>query len=205
MHEALDADLRRLDAALDAAVRRHAGGRVAGRLIELREELAPAASPAADEADVDRRHDAVAARLARLEVAELRDLLRVVTLRFHLRNKAEQLHIVRVNRGRRRAATPDSPPPESIEEAVRALAAEGVGPEALGAILDRLDVQPTLTAHPTEARRRAVLVKQRALGRSLRELDRADGGAAERRRPRGGGGPPRRSMLIDSGMVRVSR
>ncbi len=182
MHEALDADLRRLDAALNAAVRRHGGGRAAGRLVELREQLAPAAPPDADVADVERRHDAVASRLVTLGVDELRDLLRVVTLRFHLRNKAEQLHIVRVNRRRRRAATVEAPPPESIEEAVRSLASGGVGPEGLAAVLDRLDVQPTLTAHPTEARRRAVLLKQRMIGRTLRELDRVDGGPAEAQR-----------------------
>ncbi|MEO0483952.1 MAG: phosphoenolpyruvate carboxylase, partial [Planctomycetota bacterium] len=46
-----------------------------------------------------------------------------------------------------------------------------VTPEALRTTLDRIDVRPTLTAHPTEARRRAVLRKQARLAELCKEHD----------------------------------
>ncbi len=42
----------------------------------------------------------------------------------------------------------------------RRAARDGVSDESLRGIADRLNIQPTLTAHPTEARRRSVLDKQ---------------------------------------------
>ena len=57
--------------------------------------------------------------------------------------------------------------PESIGEAVHALQAAGVSADEMQALIERLEVCPTLTAHPTEARRRSVLDKLQAIGRAL--------------------------------------
>jgi len=96
---------------------------------------------------------------------EMQNILKRLTIRFHLRNKAEQVHIARVNRRREREST--TPRPESIREAVLALSAQGKSREAVRALLAGLDIQPTLTAHPTETRRRAVLSKQRQIAACL--------------------------------------
>jgi hypothetical protein len=94
------------------------------------------------------------------EVATRRWLLAAITAFFHLVNKAEQLEIARINRERAAGATADAPRAESIAEAFHRSARRASRPEAVRERLAGLDVQPTLTAHPTEARRRTVLHKQ---------------------------------------------
>lgn len=98
--------------------------------------------------------------LASLGLDDIHAALKRLTIGFHLRNKAEQVHIVRVNRRREREATPDRPRPESLSEAVGALAHSGHSLADVLEILEALDVRPTLTAHPTESRRRSVMQKQ---------------------------------------------
>lgn len=107
-------------------------------------------------------------------------LLRAFVIFFQLLNTAEQKEIIRVNR-ERQARRPGEPRPESIRDAVQRLAQAGTTAQEMQALLERLYISPTLTAHPTEARRRAVLDKlqsiaarlvDRALPASLPRLDR---------------------------------
>lgn len=128
----------------------------------------------AGDADEHPARDEAARVIAGLSTAELGDMLRVSAVRFHLLNKAEQLQIAAVNRERERAATAERPRRESIDEAVRALAAGGVPLEGVLSALARLDIQPTLTAHPTEARRRSVLTKQQEAAECAQALRRSD-------------------------------
>jgi phosphoenolpyruvate carboxylase len=109
-----------------------------------------------------------------LSLERIRELLKVGTLRFHLRNLAEQVEIVRINLDRERRATPQAPRKESIADAIAALHRQGCSTAVVRGILSRLDLQPTLTAHPTEARRRAVLHKQKRAAWCLQELHRSD-------------------------------
>jgi phosphoenolpyruvate carboxylase len=105
---------------------------------------------------------------------ELRDprtveeVIRALTVFFQLLNTAEQKEIIRVNRARQ-ARHPDRLRSESVAEAVSRLRASGLEAGAAQALLDRVTICPTLTAHPTEARRREVLDKLRALARWLVE------------------------------------
>ncbi|MDQ7012284.1 MAG: phosphoenolpyruvate carboxylase [Planctomycetota bacterium] len=100
-----------------------------------------------------------------LPADEVHHILKRLAIRFHLRNKAEQVHIARVNR--RRECDSAAPRPESIREAVLALAAQGRSRDEVRSLLAGLDIQPTLTAHPTETRRRAVLTKQHQIAACL--------------------------------------
>src|SRR5205085_6633941 len=93
-------------------------------------------------------------------------VLRALTILFQLLNAAEQKEIVRVNR-ERRAKTGTAPRPESIADAVLRLRDAGVSAEEMEALLGRLQISPTLTAHPTEARRRAVLDKLQSIAGAL--------------------------------------
>jgi phosphoenolpyruvate carboxylase len=93
-------------------------------------------------------------------------LLRAFTVFFQVLNVAEQKEIIRVNRERSARGEPRS---ESIGEAVARLRAAGLPPAELQALLDRLYICPTLTAHPTEARRRAVMDKLQAIAGWLAE------------------------------------
>lgn len=163
MTKALTADIELLDRLLDGALDdRHAAHGTRERLSAFRD--------AAGRAETD-GHDTIARELGGMSLAEIVDLMRVLTIRFHLRNKAEQLEIVRINRMREAEATPEDPRAESIDEAVRALASRGMSPEAVRELLDRVEIIPTFTAHPTEARRRSVQRHQATLAEHMRALD----------------------------------
>ncbi len=113
--------------------------------------------------------------VAGLDLDEIAGVLRLTTARFHLYNNAEQLTIAQINRDRERVATADKPRPESIDAAMRSLASSGWTPERLTQeVIRRIDVQPTLTAHPTESRRRSIMDKQLQIARSLVRLRRED-------------------------------
>ena len=85
-------------------------------------------------------------------------LLRAFTVLFQLLNTAEQKEIVRVNHVRQQKAGA-TPRAESIREAILEMKESGVTAEQVQTILSKIEITPTLTAHPTEARRRAVLDK----------------------------------------------
>ena len=116
----------------------------------------------------------VSDRIRALSLEEVVALLRAFTTFFHLVNQAEKQEIIRVNRERARAGSAESGRPESIAEVIRDLHAAGVGVDDVLDGIRRLDIQPTLTAHPTEARRRTILEKQRRVAELLVRLRRPD-------------------------------
>lgn len=119
-------------------------------------------------------HTQAAERIATLDERTLFDILRLVTARFHLLNKAEQLSIMSINRKREATATRDAPRAESVDAAVRQLTGSGTPASDLPGLLSGIRIEPTLTAHPTEARRRTILDKQLEVARCVRELGRPD-------------------------------
>lgn len=121
-------------------------------------------------------------RLSAVSLEEFGAVLKRLTIRFHLRNKAEQRHIVRVNRERERRATAEQPRSESIAEVVGGLARDGATLDRTLGLIGALDIQPTLTAHPTEVRRQAILQKQWAIGECLEEF--GEGGLTDSERAR---------------------
>jgi phosphoenolpyruvate carboxylase len=97
-------------------------------------------------------------------------LIRSFSLYFQLTNLAEEKQRIRRLRRRQRQAT-RGVIDESLGQAVLGLRRQGVGEERLRALLDDLLISPVLTAHPTEARRRTMLV---ALRRAYGLLDQLD-------------------------------
>lgn len=91
----------------------------------------------------------------------LRELGKAFTMLFQLINSAEQKEIVRVNRSRH-------PRRESIRETVHRIF-EKHGKEKLIESINSLWIAPTLTAHPTEAKRKVVLDKLREVSHLLAE------------------------------------
>lgn len=71
---------------------------------------------------------------------------------------------------RRQAERTGMPRPGGIAESVRRAADAGVSPERMAEILARLDVAPTMTAHPTETKRVTVLEIHRRIYRRLTDL-----------------------------------
>ena len=118
-------------------------------------------------------------RIAGLSLDEVVWLLRAYTAFFHLVNKSEQQEIIRINRERARRST-ELPRTESIDEAVFRLKQHGLSFDQVQALLHRLDIQPTLTAHPTEARRRSILYKQQGLAALTTQLYQDDPPPEER-------------------------
>ena len=139
------------------------------RMLVLVEELRLLCKRAAAEEDDSLLTDAET-RIAQLDADTLRWLLQAYSAFFHLVNQAEQQEIVRINRERTRAGRR----PESIADTVRRLKENGHSGDVVLNALAHLDIQPTLTAHPTEARRRSVLHKQRRIAELLSELRRPD-------------------------------
>jgi phosphoenolpyruvate carboxylase len=112
-----------------------------------------------------------ALRISECPLSTLTDLTRFITVRFHLLNKIEQLSIIGVNRKRAANATESRPRPESIFSAIKALQDAGLSSSDISRAVESLDITPTLTAHPTEARRRTVLDKQTELALELAKLN----------------------------------
>ncbi|MEQ8850346.1 MAG: phosphoenolpyruvate carboxylase [Phycisphaerales bacterium] len=117
--------------------------------------------------------DAIAGR----SDGELHDLVRYLTARFHLLNKAEQMTIARINRERAMKGAR----PESIADAVSQLHRDGRDARSVIDAFARADIQPTLTAHPTEARRQTILYKQQEIARLIGELSARELSDAEQR------------------------
>ncbi|MEX1011931.1 MAG: phosphoenolpyruvate carboxylase [Balneolaceae bacterium] len=112
--------------------------------------------------------------ISKLSHERIVELLRIYTSFFHLVNSLEQHEIVRINRERSQTSLNDSPRPESIMDAVRQLKERGYSSDEALDLFRKLDIQPTITAHPTEARRRSVLNKQEKITGMLADLDSLD-------------------------------
>ncbi|MGL4649987.1 MAG: phosphoenolpyruvate carboxylase, partial [Caldilineaceae bacterium] len=128
------------------------------------------------------RSEIVAATAALTEHPErVRAVLKAFTTYFQLVNLAEEQQRVRIIRERRRAAQESGlPMAETIVQAVRRLRDEGLTPGDIQALLDNLLIMPVLTAHPTEAKRRTILIKLNAIARQLDEMSRSSRLPSER-------------------------
>jgi phosphoenolpyruvate carboxylase len=136
------------------------------RVIAARSSDAPAGN--GDAADAD-----IAVLVAGWPLARAAAVARAFTVYFHLANLAEEHQRIRTLRERDTGAEPVR---ESLADTMTALgAAMGTGPRA--DLLARLEVHPVLTAHPTEARRRAVTEALRRIGGQLDALDDSQLGA----------------------------
>ena len=142
------------------------GNRLASGTLELLEQLYRL-SEAAEELHEQSPLSEGARLIASRETAELSSILSVATVFFHLMNGAERLEIDRINRMREEPGSGQRRP-ESIAEAVELLSSEGV--DILNT-LRKLSIEPTFTAHPTEARRRTIIDKQREISAHLEASD----------------------------------
>src|SRR5262249_3379891 len=151
------ADVERLrHAVIDA---RHEGGRGGGR---------------GDAGDRD-AGDEIAALVASWSLEQAEQVARAFAVYFPLANLAEEHQRIRNLRERDTGAEP-------VRESLAAAVAEighDAGPEHLRELIASLRVHLVLTAHPTEARRRAVVAALRRISRLLDVLDDQRAAAAD--------------------------
>ena len=163
----LDAVVSRLQGRLDQTIQQIAGPEGLAAVVQVRElaQAAHAGRPAAQ--------PELTRRLTQLTDVERRVVARALSIFLDLMNVAEDRQRVRILRERERAAHP-APRAESIRAAVAQLAAEGLAAGEVQRLLDRLDIELVLTAHPTEAKRRAIRGKLRRVRELLQRLDERD-------------------------------
>lgn len=113
---------------------------------------------------------AVSEELEGIDLRAAEMLIRAFSLYFQLTNLAEEKQRLRALRRRRRSAG-RVPIDESIGAAIAGLSSAGIGPAGMRRLIGRLSVNLVLTAHPTEARRRTVLVGLRRVYELLDGLD----------------------------------
>ncbi|MBN2732184.1 MAG: phosphoenolpyruvate carboxylase [Balneolaceae bacterium] len=110
-------------------------------------------------------------KIREYDTSDIIKFLKNNTAFFHLVNSLEQHEITRINRQRAFDTSPENPRSESIAEAVYRLKESGFGYEDALNVIGKLDIQPTITAHPTEARRHSVLVKQQHITSMISRLE----------------------------------
>lgn len=165
MPDTLRADVRMLGDALGEILREYGGQSLLDDVERLR-ELAIAAhhedATVADDAAVQAEKLVASWPLDRAE-----DVARAFTVYFHLANVAEEYHRIRSLRANEK---PDRPLAGTVAQAVEEVARLHGAAQA-AALLKGLEFRPVLTAHPTEARRRAVVNAIRRIAELLEYRD----------------------------------
>ncbi|MBI3749197.1 MAG: phosphoenolpyruvate carboxylase [Chloroflexi bacterium] len=161
----LATEVRLLGALLGQVVSEQAGPELFGLVERIRRRTAAlrADDDPAERARLD--HD-----LRGLDLGSAEAVIRAFSLYFALVNLAEAHARVRALRRRERAAG-DGVLNDSIAEAIGQLRRLGRSEADLLEAIGRLAISPVLTAHPTEARRRTVLVALRRCAVLLERLD----------------------------------
>ena len=148
------------------------------KLLRDVEQLRRSVIRARDDGTYERKTEKLVASWS-LERAEA--VARAFACYFHLANLAEEHHRARVLRERDQGP---KPLPESLAATVAELRSR-LGERRLREVLSDFEVHPVFTAHPTEARRRAVVTAIRRVGEQLDRLDdpmRTEGEHSEARR-----------------------
>ncbi len=115
---------------------------------------------------------ALAGPLAQVTLAEAEPLVRAFAAYFSATNLAERVHRIRRRRDYQRQGS--APQPGGLEAVLRGLREQGVTVDELRAQLAGLCVEPVFTAHPTEAVRRALLLKEATVvERLVADIDRS--------------------------------
>ena len=119
--------------------------------------------------------------LASLSLDEAIGVIRAFSVYFQLVNIAEQYHRIRRKRWYE-LHTPQQPQQGSLAETLRRLRSMHIPREQLQRVIDNLEIEPVITAHPTEAARRSLLEKQRRVSELLSAFDAAEISPRQRER-----------------------
>ncbi len=135
-------------------------------MFSMVEELRTACQAAGATID-DTAYEELRRRIGGLDLDAVFLLIRSFTAFFHLINEAERQEIIRAREAEARQETAEHPLAGSIMETVMAIEQGKLGKDDISARIEAMDIQPTLTAHPTEVRRWSILHKQRRIAELL--------------------------------------
>ncbi len=157
----LRSDIRRLGSQLGETLVREQGQ----ELLDLVEEVRETTKRLRDDADPTTAEE-FSAVLSRHDTETAILLVRAFTTYFHLANVAEQTHRV----DEMAARSPGEA--EWLTATIDRIADAGLERDLIEDVVDRLELRPVFTAHPTEAARRTILVKLDQIAELLdRRLD----------------------------------
>ena len=166
----LRTEIRELGAALGRVITQLEGPAALATVLNLR-----ALAKASRQGDVD-APVRLAAAVRGLTTDQALQQAMAFTVYFELVNLAEEnfrVELIRRRRSARRNAADGGPDAEPVRESIEAALVElkhrGVTAAELQERLDRLSIELVFTAHPTESKRRTLLVKLRRLATLLRE------------------------------------
>ena len=159
-------DIRLLGRQLRRLIRQHGGEALWDRLWTMR-QLIQRHRDGDNQGDPERQ---ITDLIAESSPNELAEMARAMGLVFDLANLAEDRHRVRVLQKRENTGRSS----ETIQRAADALREDGLSEDVIGELLERLEIEPVLTAHPTEAKRRGARRALRRLRRDLALLERPD-------------------------------
>ena len=165
MNEQLRHEVRFLTTRLGAMVREQSGPAVFSAIEALRKvakQVRQGPDHAGTRQGVPLR--AMERSVGRLSVEEAAAVAHAFSLFFHLVNLCEERERIRRLRAHERQA---GGAPMSLRHTFSELRRQGVPPAAVKSLLDSMHIEPVLTAHPTEAKRRSVLNHLLRLGRTL--------------------------------------
>lgn len=148
----LRADIRLLGSFLGQTLTRQVGPELLAQVEQVRE--------LSRHHRVEERSRELAELLGAVDLQTAISLARAFALYFHLANTAEQVHrsaILDAGRARRGSA---------IQQMTQRVVAAGAVAD-LAAVVDRIELRPVFTAHPTEVARRSVLTKLRRVAELL--------------------------------------
>ncbi|MGW4421470.1 phosphoenolpyruvate carboxylase [Streptosporangium sp. NPDC004631] len=165
MPDELRADVRLLGGLLGQVVAEHGGDDLLADVERLRKAVI-----AARRGEVS--GDEITAMVAGWPINRAVQIARAFTCYFHLANLAEEHFRIRTLQVR---DTGEEPLPDSLAQVVQEL-----GGERVAELVDGLRLHPVLTAHPTEARRRAVVTAIQRISGRLAAYNSPERGAAER-------------------------
>jgi phosphoenolpyruvate carboxylase len=161
---ALSADIRLLGGMLGEILTMQHGPDKLALVEEIR-----AAARARRQGD-DQAEEKMAARIEGLDLEARRVLIKAFSNYFQLINIAEDQQRIRVLRDRESQSALS----ESIQAALHTLHQQGISAERVRQILSNIRVRLVLTAHPSEAKRKEVLLKLRQLAQYMSRRDRFD-------------------------------
>src|SRR5581483_4645959 len=181
--EPMRRDVRLLGDILGEVIRDSAGEGLLADVERLRRAVIEARRRERDEPDAaDPAGDEIVKLVGSWSLEQAEQVARAFAVYFHLANLAEEHQRIRNLRER---DTGGEPVRESLAAAVAEVSRDA-GTEQLAGLLGSLRVHLVLTAHPTEARRRAVVAALRRISGLLDLLDDQRTGAADREEVRRG-------------------